>query len=350
MAPGDKFAKYRRLTETARAPTWPGWVGAGVLLVIAIAAWMHAVPVYFPSADTEGPVSTFTFRTFAGAPSAPQIAGWKKPGELAVVFFDVGQGDGAFIQTPRGKNILIDSGEGKTPDSKYLKSIDAANRVILPFLRQIGVTHLDIVMASHPHSDHMGSMHEILGDRNLTIGQLWVSGFIYPTASNKKLLTTAKRRQIPVYAPKIADLPVKLDIGSDAAAYILYADPNAEGANNSSIILKLIYGRVTFLFSGDAEEAEEKACALRWGNELKADILKVGHHGSKTSSTAVFLNLIRPDAAIISAGSYNTFGHPNPGVMKRLESMKTKIYRTDEQGTIFVFSDGKSYRVEPSRL
>ena len=286
----------------------------------------------------------------AGLSGAQAVAGWKHPGELAVVFFDIGQGDGALIQTPRGKNILIDSGEGKDPDSRFLKPIDAAGRVIMPFLRQIGVNRLDIVIASHPHSDHMGSMYEIIGDADMEVGQLWISGFIQASTSNKKLLTTAKRRKIPVYSPDPNELPIKLDAGDDVAAYILYGDPNAESANNSSIVLKFIYGRVSLLFTGDLEAPGEKNCALRWGNTLRSDILKIGHHGSKTSSTQIFLNLVKPDVAMISVGSYNTFGHPHASTMQRLQDMKIKTYRTDEQGTIFVFSDGKTYRVEPSRL
>ncbi|OGH59655.1 MAG: hypothetical protein A3G34_07490 [Candidatus Lindowbacteria bacterium RIFCSPLOWO2_12_FULL_62_27] len=341
----DKFSKYRRATSEDRPVTWPGWAAAGVLLVLAVAAWMHAIPVYFPSVAGPAPAGHT-----AGMPSATRVGTWKRPGELAVVYFDVGQGDGIFIQTPNGKNVLIDSGEGKTPDSRYLKMIDAGSRIILPFLQQIGVRHLDIVMASHPHSDHMGSMYEVIGDRHITVGQLWISGFIYSTVSNKKLLKTAERRKIPVFAPQPGQLPHKLDLGPEISAYVLCGDPNAEDANNSSIVLKLIYGRVSFLFTGDAEKDAEKTCALRWGQTLKSDILKVGHHGSKTSSTPVFLNQVRPEAAVISVGSYNTFGHPHAAPLERLEKIGAKIYRTDEQGTIFVFSDGKSYRVEPSRL
>lgn len=341
----DKFSRYRRATEPVRPVTWPGWVAAAVMLAAAVAVWLHAIPVYFP-ADDDGVAPAGS----GALPSAGQIRGWKRPGELAVVYLDIGQGDAIFIQTPRGKNILIDSGEGKTPDSKYLRTADAADRVIFPFFRQIGVTHVDIMMASHPHSDHMGSMHELISSRNLTVGQLWISGFIQNTVANKKLLKSVERRKVPVLAPNPAELPIKLDLGQEIAAYILCADPNAEDANNSSMILKLTYGHVTFLFTGDAEIDAEKSCAVRWGHTLKSDVLKVGHHGSRTSSTQVFLNQVKPEVAVISVGSYNTFGHPHEPPLKRLEAIGAKIYRTDEQGGIFIFSDGKTYRVEPSRL
>ncbi|MBI4177821.1 MBL fold metallo-hydrolase [bacterium] len=341
----DKFSKYRRAQGTDRPVTWPGWAAAGVLLALVIAGWMHAIPVYFPS---DAP--SMSLGSSSGAPGAAPLAIWKRPGELAVVFFDIGQGDGAFIQTPRGKNILIDSGEGRTPDVRFIRPVDAANRVILPFLQQIGATHLDVVIATHPHSDHMGSMADLIGNRALTVGQLWISGFLHPTSSNKKLLETAKRRKIPVYAPDPNQLPTRLDIGSDVSAHILFVDPSADSPNNSSIVLKMIYGHVSFLFTGDAEERVEKSVSVRWGPELKAQILKVGHHGSKTSSLPIFLNQVKPEAAVISVGSYNTFGHPRPEVLQRLRDIGAKIYRTDEQGSIFVFSDGQTYRVEPSRL
>ncbi len=339
MPAEDKFAKYRRSVQDQRPATWPGWIVAAGLLAATVGAWIVAIPVYFPRASAG-----------RGTIAATDISNWKRPGELAVAYLDIGQGDAAFIQTPRGKNILIDSGEGKTPDSRYLKAVDAAGRVIMPFLRQIGVSRIDVVITSHPHSDHMGSMHEILAEKDLSFGELWVSGFIHPTVSNKKMLAAAKRRKVPVHAPSIADLPIKIDLGPDVAFYILYGDPNAEDPNNSSIIVKLIYGQISFLFTGDAEEREERACVVRWGNALKSDILKVGHHGSKTSSTATFLNQIKPEVAVISVGSYNTFGHPNPGALQKLQDIGAKIYRTDEHGSIFVFTDGRSYRVEPSRL
>lgn len=337
----DKFSKYRRSTSVQRAATWPGWIAAALLLALTIYLWMMAIPVYFPSTSTT---------SSASLPTATHIENWKRPGELAVVYFDVGQGDAILIETPRGKHILIDSGEGKTPDSRYLKPVDAAGRIILPFLRQLGVRNLDVVIATHPHSDHIGAMPEIVGDRDITIGQLWISGFVYPSPSNKKMLSGANRREIAVYSPNPADLPVQIEVGDDVSLWILQADPNADGPNNSSIICKLVYGQVSFLFTGDAEKDPEKNAAMTFGAELKANIIKPAHHGSKTSSTTMFLNQVRPEVAIISVGSYNTFGHPHQQIIKRYQDMGTKIYRTDDQGTIFVFSDGNHYRVEPSRL
>lgn len=340
----DKFSKYRKAAGVDRPATWPGWAAAAVLLALTVGAWMHAIPVYFPSTGKSA------FSAKAGMPGVTAVNSWKRPGELAVVFFDIGQGDAAFIQTPRGKNILIDSGEGKTPDVRFIRPVDAANRVILPFLQQIGVKHLDIVIATHPHSDHMGSMADVLGSRNLTIGEVWISGFVHLTSSNKSVLAVVKRRKIPLYTPDPNQIPIRMDFGSEIAAYILFVDPNADSPNNSSIVLKLTYGHVNFLFTGDAEEPVEKKIAVRWGHELKSQVLKVGHHGSKTSSLQIFLNQVRPEASVISVGAYNTFGHPRPEVVKRLEEIGSKVYRTDEQGSIFVFSDGKTFRVEPSRL
>ncbi len=343
MSDEDKFSKYRRAGGTDRPATWPGWVVAGILLAGALAAWLHAIPVYFPSAKSAAGGKSAEL-------SATVVKSWRHPGELAIVYLDIGQGDAAFIQTPRGRTMLIDSGEGKSPDNRYLKPVDAANKVILPFLKQIGVSRIDIVIATHPHSDHMGSMYEIVGNDGVEIGQVWISGFVHPTSANKKLLAAIKRRQIPLYSPNLDELPMKLDLGSEVAAYVMYGDPNADSPNNSSVVVKLVYGRVSFLFTGDIEADAEKACAMRWGNEIKCDVLKVAHHGSRTSSTPVFINLARPADAIVSVGSYNTFGHPTPAVMERLQASGAKIHRTDEHGSIFVFSDGKSYRIEPSRL
>lgn len=344
MSSEDKFSKYRRSVDPGRPTTWPGWIAAGLLLAIAIGLWMYAIPVYFPASK----------KSVARAKDAPleatRIASWKRPGELAVVYLDIGQGDAIFIQAPHGKTMLIDSGEGKTPDNRYLKAVDSANRVILPFLKQIGVKRIDVVLTTHPHSDHMGAMFEIVGNNDLEIGELWISGFVHPTAANKKLLTAAKRREIPVRAPEPEALPAKLGLGGESAAYVMCGDPNAASPNNSSIVVKLVYGNVSFLFTGDVEEDAEKTCAVRWGGELKCDVLKVAHHGSKTSSTPTFLNLAKPAVAVISVGAYNTFGHPNQPVMERLTALGAKIYRTDEQGSIFIYSDGRSYRVEPSRL
>lgn len=343
MSDDDKFAKYRRAAGDARPKTWPGWALACVLLAASIACWLHAAPVYFKFGKTADRAATAV-----DAVAPPQMSGLA-PGELAIAVLDVGQGDCIFIRTPLGKTLLIDSGEGQSPDYRYAKAMDSANRVVLPFLDQLGVRRIDHLIGTHPHSDHIGAVPDLLADKSIEIGEYWGSGFPHPSHSNKNTLKMVQRRGIAYRQPKPDELPIQIELGPDVSLWVLFVNPEADDNNNSSIVVKLVYGKTSFLFTGDAEMISEKEMVRLWGPALQADVLKVGHHGSKTSSSDMFLKYVKPSVALVCVGSYNTFGHPTPEVMERLRRYGAAVYRTDLNGHIMIFSDGNTYRVEPAR-
>ena len=262
------------------------------------------------------------------------------PGKLEVVFIDVGQGDSAFIKTSGGATVLIDGGGSSSKPGSNESNI--GETTIIPFLLDYGVTKLDAVVASHGHDDHIQGLIPVLKEFN-------VDNLIIPDCPDKKelglLVSISKARGINVEACDKGD-----EIWLDKNTYFstLHPDKNisiTESAlNNLSLVLKLNYGNTSILFTGDIEkEAEELLVESK--ADVTADVLKVAHHGSDTSTTEEFLEVVKPKAAVISVGK-NNFGHPSERVLEELENNGVKIFRTDERGAIILKSDGKSIDIK----
>lgn len=261
---------------------------------------------------SNGVVSTTTTTVLAGK-------------KLTVSYIDVGQADSILIQTPGGKNVLIDAGNNG----------DAST--IVTYLKAQNISRLDYVIATHSHEDHIGSLDTVI--KTFDIGQVVMPKESSNTQTFRDVLTAIANKGLK---PIEAKAGVKLDLGSEIYAELLA--PNSSGyedTNDYSAVLRLIYGKNSFLFTGDAE-AQSETEMLRLGSQLKADVLKVGHHGSRTSSTAAFLKLVAPKYAIISVGKGNSYGHPTGEALARLSSVGATIYRTDESGTIVCESDGEN--------
>jgi len=244
---------------------------------------------------------------------------------LKVSYIDVGQADSILIQTPGGKNVLIDAGNNG----------DATT--IVTYLKAQNISRLDYVIATHSHEDHIGSMDTII--KTFDIGQVVMPKESSNTQTFRDLMTAIANKGLK---PIEAKAGVKLDMGSEIYAELLA--PNSSGyqdINDYSAVLRLVYGKNSFLFTGDAETQSESEM-LHLGSQLKVDVLKVGHHGSRTSSTAAFLKLVTPKYAVISVGKGNSYGHPTQEALGRLGSVGATIYRTDESGTIVCESDGET--------
>ena len=257
-----------------------------------------------------------------GVVSSTNVLAGKK---LKISYIDVGQGDSILIQTPGGKNILIDAGNNG----------DATT--IVTYLKAQNISQLDYVIATHSHEDHIGSLDTVI--KTFDIGQVVMPKESSNTQTFRDVLTAIANKGLK---PIEAKAGVKLDMGSEIYAELLA--PNSSGyedTNDYSAVLRLVYGKNSFLFTGDAETQSESEM-LHLGSQLKADVLKVGHHGSRTSSTAAFLKLVAPKYAIISVGKGNSYGHPTQEALGRLGSVGATIYRTDESGTIVCESDGES--------
>jgi competence protein ComEC len=250
---------------------------------------------------------------------------------LKITMIDVGQGDSIFVSTPSGKKILIDGGD------KY-----GGRRYVFPFLRSAGVNRLDMVILTHPHGDHIGGLPEVL--RKIKVDLVLDSGQEYESSYYKNFLNLVEKNRIKYRVTRIGDV---LDFGDGVKAGILGPSaPLFEGTNsdpnNNSIVMRLIYGNFSMLFVGDLEkEGEERL--IESGANLDSDILKVGHHGSKTSSGLNFLGMVKPEMAVISVGAKNKFGHPAEQTIERLEEAGTKIFRTDKCGTIVIKANGDEY-------
>ncbi|MCD4653520.1 MBL fold metallo-hydrolase, partial [bacterium] len=228
--------------------------------------------------------------------------------ELRVTFLDVGQGDSSFILTPGGHSILIDAGPGQGMYSNY----DAGKQAVIPFLRKIGITKIDTLVMTHPHADHYGGMHSLL-ESGIEIGEYLDPGMDHPSRSYRKLLATIGKQEIPY---KEIHAPLVLNWDPEIFVQVLWPEKGyfTKNPNNASIVLRLVYGDVVYNFSGDAED-EIEGRLNAYGPAMRTTVLKVPHHGSKTSSTRTFMENITPRLAIFSVGVNNRFNHPNKDIL-----------------------------------
>jgi len=250
-------------------------------------------------------------------------------GEIIVHFIDVGQGDSTLIHTV-GHAVLIDAGE-----PRY-------GRQVVQYLRSLGITHLDYVVATHPHSDHIGGLIQVLADKE--IGTLLMPDAVNNTNAFENLLAAIENHNIHVRIPEIGDRVQAGIIDMVVLAPVAGHWPHTSNLNNASIVLHMTHGNNSFLFTGDAERESEMAM-IASGNRLHSTILQVGHHGSRTSTTQEFLNAVNPVAAVISLGEGNRHGHPHREVIDRLEAAGVTILRTDEMGTIIMSTTGDGVRL-----
>lgn len=270
------------------------------------------------------------------------IAGKK---ELRVTYLSVNQGDSTLIETPEGKNILIDCGQSynfKTKSGKEI-SFDASERYILPYFRHKGITKIDILILSHPDSDHIGGCSSLID--NLQVKEVWDSGQSDDSRLYHELLSKILKQRINFTRVNQGFIYGESDLKLRVINQIEQNFSDKSYNNNNSIALKLNYKKNSFLFTADLEaDAEQKL--VDSPVDLTAQVYKAGHHGSKSSSTESFLARVRPQISIISAGKNNRFGHPHQEVLERLAMFGSDIYRTDLQGGIIVTSDGENLDIE----
>ena len=248
-------------------------------------------------------------------------------GILKVTFLDVGQGDAELIESPTGNKFLIDGG----PDKNILNALGR----ILPFYDR----NIDVILATHPDQDHIGGFPEVL--KNYKVGEYISTGATSSTGTFKELNGKLEQKNTKKEIVRTGDI---FNLGGGAYLKILYpvSDPKGTDTNEYSIVAKLYYGDSTFLFTGDAPTDVEKYLAMMDGKELKSDILKVAHHGSKNSLSPEFLSAVSPEYAVISAGKDNSFGHPHKEILDFLNSINSKILITFNLGDIIFESDGQT--------
>ena len=264
------------------------------------------------SRSSAAPVKTF-------APDEDVSAKPGLVGELTVSFIDVGQGDSAFIELPNGKTMLIDAGVSDAGDK------------ITKFIQKKGYQRIDYLIATHPHADHIGGMKKVI--KNFDIGEIYMPKASTNTKTYEKLLEEISERGLKI---KTAKAGVSI---CDGIEILAPNSTNYEDLNNYSVVLRLLNGENSFLFMGDAEILSENEI-LNAGFDVSADVIKVGHHGSGTSSGNEFVNAVQAKYAVFSVGDDNNYNHPHIFVVEKWKKAGAQICRTDEMGTVIFNSDG----------
>ena len=246
---------------------------------------------------------------------------------LNIHYIDVGQADSILI-TLNDSAMLIDAGN------------NADGKDVVDYITSQGISKLDYVIGTHPHEDHIGGLDDVI--KNFKIGKLIMPKIQTNTKTFEDVLDAAKKKKLSVTTPKIG---TKYTL-SDAEFTILSCkNEDVENLNLSSVVIKLVFGENSFIFCADAETENEYEM-LNSGYDLKANVIKLGHHGSSSSSSEKFLKAVDPDVAIISVGKDNDYGHPHSKIIKRLNRLGIKAYRTDLNGTIILSSDGENINIK----
>ena len=258
--------------------------------------------------------------------------------KMTVTVLDVGQADAILLQT-EGKNILVDSGLS-----------DSADKLVAE-LRKLGVKKVDVLVATHPHADHIGGMNAVL--KNFEVGKIYDSGQVTTSKMYQKYLKTVKEKKIPFALLRASD---RIEFGSDGAVLEvlgpqepLLKDTRSD-LNANSIVMRLVYKHFTMMLAADAtSETEARILHAFAKDKVRSQILKVAHHTSKYSNTAAWLEAVKPEVAIASYSKENEYGFPHQVTLKRLSKVGAKYYNTADNGNVKVITDGESYQIKTDK-
>ncbi len=283
-----------------------------------------------PNPTAQGIVPTATPLSTQSEPNSQAVLPVK--GKLSVVFLEVGNADCTFVQSPNGKTMLIDSGE-----SGAFYTID-------DFLKRCGISKIDVLVATHPHNDHIGSMERII--ENYAIDKIYMPKVAHNTPTYENLLTAITEKGMKIKDAS-GGMNSVIPFDDNVSVRILSPlDDEYSRLNDYSVVLRLDYNNSSFLLTGDIESDAECDIVSKYSELLRADVLKVPHHGSSSSSTEEFLSAVDPDYAIISCDIDSDYNHPSAEVIDKLNVVGAEQYRTDLFGTIAVITDGYGFEIK----
>lgn len=258
--------------------------------------------------------------------STPTTAATKT---TTVHFMDVGQGDGTYIKTAGGDDVIIDAGNKDGSD-------------VVAYLKKQKVKDIEVMIATHPDADHIGGLDEVL--KAFKVKSVYAPKVSHTSQAYKDFLLAVKREGLTI---KTAKKDVKVPLKGVSAKFVAPVKTYSKSdLNDWSAVLRLVQGKKSFLFTGDAE-AKSEADMIKSKETLRANVLKVGHHGAKTSSSSAFIKAVNPQYSVISVGKKNHYGHPTKEVLNRLK--KTKVYRTDQKGAIVFTTNGSTLTVKTEK-
>jgi len=265
------------------------------------------------------------------------VPGLLRERNFEITILDVGQGDAIVIRTPARKTILIDTGD-KTLQKDY------GELVVVPYFKARGIRDIDLLVLTHPHADHIGGAQAVVD--NIQVDKVLIPRCEYDSSLYDNVLACFEDNNIEViYADTSLVFqefkPVKLKI-----LHPTYEYSNKNNVNNYSVVIKAEYGNLTVLFTGDAEKEVEAILIENWGNKLDSNLLKVGHHGSNSSSTHEFLEHVSPEYAVISVWKKNRYNHPDKEIIIRIENSTDKLFRTDLDGAVIFTYGGNSLKIK----
>lgn len=329
---------HARWEPDLRIPAPPFWLASLFVAALIAAAWRMKCRFvgWFRGLAWVGVAATLAVIVIH--PFAPVV----EHGKFELSAIDVGQGDSLLVGFPQGPLMLIDAGGIPSFGRAKKPGIDIGEDVVSPYLWSRSIKRLDIVAMTHAHEDHMGGMSAVL--RNFRPRELW-TGATQDSPEWRTVRETAERLHITIRqmqrGPPFAFGGTTLQVLAPGPDYT----PDTTPKNDDSLVMRIRFGSTSFLLTGDMEKKIEHDLAYA-GLLEHDDVLKVGHHGSRTSSTPELLDLERPAFGIISAGFDNSYGHPHPLIVRALHDRKVAVFRTDELGLITVVSDGKRLRFD----
>ena len=302
-----------------------------IAFIVAVFAYIN---LYQPASDNAG--------NNANSNVQQAQAGSRQNGRLRISMLDVGQGDAILLQDG-SSNIMIDVGN----DAKDKIGTGGGRQALIKALDKAGVKQIKTIIVTHHHRDHMGNIMYVRGKYD--VNNIYDNGYV--NSSNPTSVELDKDLRAGKYHGKALKAGDRVDLGKDYYLEVLapgdFVDKSLyKRFNNTSLVMMLHYGTFKMLLTGDAEAGVEDLLQQKYGTALKADVLKVGHHGSKTSSIYKFAEKVQPKYALISCGHHDIYNHPNEDVVGRLQHLGAKVYTTYDHGTLTVTTDGKNFNVD----